>query len=231
MITNILIIVAMSTEANFLIKQLNLKDAGFIQKPFIVHLYKGKIGNKNVSLLVNEADNLNQTEKVGSQPAVLSTTLGIMKLHPDLIINAGTAGGNTEMSSFTNDIYVSKEVNFISRRLPANYKEYGIGHYQSYPIEQNSLNKLGIKVGMICSSDSFDGQEDDVLAKQLGCHVRDMEAAGIAWVASTVHIPIIAVKGITDNTSDPNGFSEFIKNFNPVMQNLSIKLKKLILSL
>lgn len=235
MISSILIVVAMMEEAQYFKDALHLVDKGQLQKGFPTELYEGEINNKKVHLVVNgtkacpKLGICQKIDNVASQAAVLSTTLGILKFQPDLIISSGTAGGVLSKDALIQDIYISTENNFMARRMPGTYEQYGVGHYKSFALPSELMTDLALKPGVVCSSDSFnDDATDDAMSKKLNCSVEEMEAAGVAWVSSVHGTPMFSLKGIVDHTGSPDGYNEFQENFDPVMRKLSRTMKQLI---
>lgn len=56
------------------------------------------------------------------------------RLHPDLVINAGTAGGFGAKGAAIGDVFVSSLIHNHDRRIPIpGYEAYGIGEYHSVP--------------------------------------------------------------------------------------------------
>lgn len=222
----ILLVVAIDTEASPIINALKMKKLSHSFSGLPMQGYVGKYNNLDVLLILNGEDSLHKVQNVGTQAATLSTYLGIEYFHPDLVISIGTAGGIAEHSAKIGDIYVSKKINFYSRRIPIpGYDEYGIGGYSSANFEKIT-NKINLKKGVVCSGDSFDENQADreIILKQ-GCSVIEMEAAGVAWTSMLMKTPMLAIKGITDIVGKPNAHEDFEKNFPKITNELSKKIK------
>lgn len=229
MIATILIVVAMQQEANFFIKDLKLEKKGFLKKGFPPTLYEGKLNKKKVYLVVNGMSSYPNVDNVDSQAAVLSTTLGILKFHPNLVISAGTAGGSLAKDAHIGDVFVSTQNDFMSRRIPGAYANYGYGLYKSYALPAQLIKRLALKSGVVCSSDSFnDSPTDTKVSKKLDCSVEEMEAAGVAWVSSITNTPMFSLKVITDNTATSSSYKQYEKDFEMTMPKLSYSLKAII---
>jgi 5'-methylthioadenosine nucleosidase len=234
MITSILIVVAMMQEAEYFVKQLGLEKKGSLKQGFPTVLYEGELNNKKIHLVVNGVARNTKgpdstVDNVGSQAAVLSTTLGILQFQPDLIISSGVAGGVKSKDAHLKDIFVSTENKFMDRRMPGTYVNYGIGNYASYALPPDLNDLVSIKKGIVCSSDSFNDSPTDIKESEaLDCSVEEMEAAGVAWVSSVHDTPMFSLKGIVDITGSKNSFHEFNENFIPVMEKLSKTLKTVI---
>lgn len=118
-IKNILFMIAMEQEAQPLLKKLSLVKVDNIipNSPCVVHsgLYKNHI---TVSVVTNGKCPRNHVDNVGTTPAALSTFLAINQLKPDIVINAGTAGGFKRKGGAIGDSYLSTIVKYHDRRIP-----------------------------------------------------------------------------------------------------------------
>lgn len=217
----------MQEEANTIIKILDLKKMNAPDKNLPMSAYSNQYNNLNVYLILNGTDPMNTVENIGSEAATLTTYIGINSFHPDLIMSVGTAGGvrNTSIG----DVFIGNTIYFYDRRLHSqNYKRYGNGNYSS-PNTKNMAKNLSIKIGVICSGGSFeDDQTDLAMLEKENCTVKDMEAAGVAWVSMLEKIPMIAIKGITDHIGHISNHEQFEKNFSMVNEKLSIKIREIL---
>lgn len=219
----------MDEEATQIIKLLNLKPTEAPDKSLPMKAYSGSYDKLNIYLILNGTDPAYKVENIGSQPATLSTYLGIKEFHPDLIMNIGTAGGFSRKHANVGDVYISNKISFYDRRLHSpDYKLYGKGNYSS-PNTQNMAKTLKFKTGTICSGDSFEDDQTDlkVLAEQK-CSVKEMEAAGVAWVAMLTKTPMFALKGITDQVGHVSNHDQFEKNFSRVNKEIAIKTRSIL---
>lgn len=225
-IQKILLVVAMDTEAAPIIKSFDLQPISSIFGKLPMKAYIGKYNNFDISLIINGEDPMYHCPNVGTQAAVLSTYLGINQFHPDLIISIGTAGGVPQFGAQVGDIFISRKVYFYDRRIDLpQYQAYGLGGYVSADFEQTRANNL-FKKGNICSGDSFDSNQTDTdVILSNGCAVREMEAAGVAWVSMLTQTPMLAMKGITDIIGTKTDANDFEKNFQMVTTDLAVKLK------
>lgn len=225
---SIALIIAMQSEAQPIIDALALapKNHPFPAAiPF--KLYSGKVEETEINLLVSGSDQKLGVDNVATVPAALMAYLAIEHLNPDVIVNAGTAGGIGEKGCAIGDVYLSTgHFCFHHRRIPIpGYKEYGEGRYPAY--DTSDIAKiLGLKTGAISSGDSLDMLDEDFQAmKKSGAIIKEMEAAAIAWVCQTMGTPLIAVKAITDLIDHPAATEEqFIKNLSMAVNELGEKV-------
>jgi 5'-methylthioadenosine nucleosidase len=72
---------------------------------------------------------------VGTNPAVLAAHIAIQTLHPDLVINAGTAGGFMAKGGSVGDVYVSTCLRHHDRRIPIpGFDAYGRGEHTAFEV-------------------------------------------------------------------------------------------------
>ena len=234
---HICFIVAMAEEAAPLIKHFALHE---IEKPFSdflpMKIFTSDGIHPQISLVLNGHDENFDVDNIGTQAAVLSSFLAIEHLSPDLIINAGTAGGFQEKGLEIGDVVLARDrVWFHDRRIPIpKFNEYGLG---GYPIEAliDESAIPGLKSGVISTGNSFDFTTQDLeLMNELNVSIKDMEAAAIAWTCQLAGIPLIIIKGVTDFVGF-NHVSEvqFMENFRKTTENLAdicVKVVKNMLS-
>lgn len=226
-IQKILLVVAMDKEAEPIIKALSLQKSSLHLGTLPMQAYEGRYHNLDIAMIINGQDPIYKVQNVGTQPATLSTYLGIQHFHPNLVISIGTAGGVVEKGAKVKDIYVSDKIYFYGRRMPGQ-EAYGLGGYSSLKLPL--LDKQAdLKSVVMCSGDSFDDNKGDfqIILKQ-GCTTVDMEAAGVAWVSSVMKTPMFAMKGVTDYMQDKNGYAEYEKNCPVVANQLAQRLQQVL---
>ena len=193
-------IVAMAAEAKPLIQHFGLMHQGgrFGQAPSQV--YQGNYKNIEITLVTNGKDADTGFDYIGCEAATLSTHLAIAYYHPDIIINAGTAGGFASKGAKIGDVYLGhKYIVFHDRRVDIpGWNRMGQGYFPC--IDSDEIARLGgFKQGICTTGSSLDMTEDDAeQMRQTGGEVKDMEAAAVAWVAQLYKTPILCVKAITD---------------------------------
>lgn len=227
-IKRILLITVLDAEAIPIIKMLDLHPLKHTFSKLPMKGYEGKYKTFNILLLKSGKSPIYHVENIGTQPAALTTYLGIQYFHPDLVINIGIAGGILKNGAQIGDIYVSRKIYFFDRRMPPDKMQYGMGGYPSFNLG-NIPKKIGLKIANVCSGDSFDRNKTDykIILKNK-CAVRNMEAAGVAWVCVLMQTPMIAIKGITDIHEIKNGYYQSQRNRSYVIKKLTEKLKKLL---
>ena len=223
----IAIIMAMKSEAGPLIQSLELQKQRQPFRPGIpFEVYQGYMDTVQLSLLLSGTDPDYHVDNVATVPAALMTYLAIENFTPDLIVNAGTAGGIAGKGCRIGDVYLgSGTFCFHDRRIPLpGFDQYGKGFYPCYDIS-SIAGELQLKTGIISTGNSLDMHEKDLqLINENKAIMKDMEAAAIAWVCRTLSVPMIAIKAITDLIDEGAPTEQqFMQNFQLAATNLHRK--------
>ncbi|CAK9162528.1 unnamed protein product [Ilex paraguariensis] len=153
-------------------------------------------------------------DSVGTIPASLVTYASIQALKPDLIINAGTAGGFKAKGACIGDVFLASDVAFHDRRNPIPvFDLYGVGLRQAFSTP-NLSKELNLKVGKLSTGDSLDMcPQDNALIIANDATTKDMEGAAVAYVADLLKVPAIFIKAVTDVVDgDKPTADEFLQN-------------------
>lgn len=224
-------IVAMQAEADPLIGHFGLKSLGAVFSPAPCHVFQGIYKDLEITLVTNGKDDETGLDYVGCEAATLTAQLAIAHYCPDLVVNAGTAGGFASKGACVGDVYLShKYIVFHDRRVGVpGWDRMGKGYYPC--IDSDSLARSGgFKQGICTTGSSLDMiAEDAVQMQQTGGEIKDMEAAAIAWVAQLHHTPLLCVKSITDlvGAEKPTA-SQFRENLNMATRRLGEACFKIV---
>ncbi|XP_071715766.1 5'-methylthioadenosine/S-adenosylhomocysteine nucleosidase-like [Rutidosis leptorrhynchoides] len=219
-ISTIVIIIAMQTEALPLVDSFQLTEdlnSLFpIGTPWV--RYHGTYKGLNINIIWPGKDAVLGVDSVGTVSASLVTYAAIQALKPDLIINAGTAGGFKAKGACIGDVYVASEVAFHDRRIPIPvFDLYGVGLRRGCSTP-NLVKELEFKVGKLSTGDSLDmtpHDEASILAND--AVVKDMEGAAVGYVTDLLKVPAIFVKAVTDIVDgDKPTSEEFLNNLSAV---------------
>ncbi|KAK1419306.1 hypothetical protein QVD17_28471 [Tagetes erecta] len=219
-ISTIVIIIAMQTEALPLVNAFNLtEDATSIfpeGTPWV--RYHGTYKGLDVNIIWPGKDAVLGVDSVGTVSASLVTYAAVQALKPDLIINAGTAGGFKAKGACIGDVYVASEVAFHDRRIPIPvFDLYGVGLRRGCSTP-NLVKELDFKVGKLSTGDSLDMTPQDeasILAND--AVIKDMEGAAVGYVTDLLKVPAIFVKAVTDIVDGDRPTSEeFLQNLSAV---------------
>ncbi|XP_052308097.1 5'-methylthioadenosine nucleosidase isoform X2 [Populus trichocarpa] len=190
-ISSILIVIAMQTEAMPVVNKFQLKedlDPVFPKGvPWV--RYHGIYKDLHINLVWPGKDLTLGVDSVGTISASLVTYAAIQALQPDLIINAGTAGGFKV------------------------FDLYGVGLRQCFSTP-NLLKELNLKAGKLSTGDSLDmSPQDEASIVANDATVKDMEGAAVAYVADLLKVPAIFIKAVTDIVDgDKPTAEEFLQN-------------------
>ncbi|GMH36629.1 hypothetical protein BSKO_04502 [Bryopsis sp. KO-2023] len=231
-IKNILIVIAMEAEAAPIIEALGLKkdDPSRINGPAPCEAFSGTFAGVSVTIVHNGKDPSHGVDNVGTVPAALTAYIAIQAYKPDLLISAGTAGGFKAKGGEIGDVYVSTACVNHDRRIPLpGFDEYGLGIKQSASTE-NLQAELPVKNGVVSSGNSLDYTDKCLeIMKENFAAVKEMEAAGIAWVADICKVPMFCVKAITDIVDGGRpSQEEFMENLSSAAQSLKSMLPKVL---
>ncbi|KAF3324819.1 5'-methylthioadenosine/S-adenosylhomocysteine nucleosidase 2-like protein [Carex littledalei] len=201
-ISTVLIVIAMHTEAAPLVSKFELVEDGdksMFPKGVPWVRYCGKYKDLYINLIWPGKDPALGVDSVGTISASLVTYASIQAFKPDLVINAGTAGGFKAKGASIGDVYLTSAVAFHDRRIPIPvFDMYGIGAKETFSCP-NLLKQLNLKVGKLSTGDSMDMSPHDesaILAND--ATLKDMEGAAVAYVADLLSVPAIFLKAVTD---------------------------------
>lgn len=207
MIQTVLVVMAMQIEASSV---LDVLGAEILEPPEWVgpvptRWYQAERSSGRVVVSVNGIDPTHGVDLIGSQPAALATYLGGRFVRPDLVITAGLAGGWQRRGAAVGDVYLNSDrFVFHDRRIDLpGFDVYGTGSWPGVEVA-GLARRLGLRTGLVTTSDSLDESPEDaerILAS--GAEVKEMEAAAVAWAASLLGVPVMAVKIISDLVDHP----------------------------
>ncbi|CAI5481879.1 unnamed protein product [Closterium sp. Yama58-4] len=231
-VKSILIYMAMAAEAAPLVNSLDLqlKEHNSFPAGSPWQLHSGSHGGVSIHLVTPGKDRALGVDNVGTVPAAVAVYAAAASLHPDLIINAGTAGGFKAKGAAIGDVYLASHFANHDRRIPLpGFDEYGIGLIES-PHASRVASALGFKVGRVSSGNSLDmSAEDEKLIAKNDATVKDMEAAAVAWVAALLSLPLLSVKAVTDIVDgDRPTTEEFLENLHTAADALQHAVPKLV---
>lgn len=231
-VKTIAVIIAMKAEAAPLVEHLGLKKAepSPFPGPIPAEVFSGAVGDATVHVCCNGEAKGFGVDSVGTVPAALTAYQICEHLKPDLLINAGTAGGFKAMGGAIGDVYLATAFKNHDRRIPIpGFDAYGVGHADAAPCPALRL-ATGFKPGVVSTGNSLDAPDVDVESlKKNEASVKEMEAAGIAHVCAMFDVPLLAVKAITDIVDgDKPTQDEFLENLGAAAKALQGAVPKVI---
>lgn len=227
---SIAVVMAMSAEALPILTLLHAAPLDPVPyMPF--QLYEAHRNNCRIIVSVNGRDKRHDVDSIGTQTAALNAYVVAERFSPELMITAGTAGGWTHRGAQIGDVYVSdqKFVHHDRRIAIPGFAEYGIGSYPATST-RSLAQSLNLKQGIITTSNSLDENDDDRrLIAETGGVVKEMEAAGVAYVCDLMNIPVMALKAITDLVDHQAATADqFAANLHMASEQLAEKLVQVI---
>lgn len=220
------LVVAMELEAAPIIEALKLAQ---IRQELNIKVYSNR--SRTIYLAIEDKCLDYGIDNIGTNSAVLNTHILIQDYEPDIVINAGTAGGFKSQKGEIGDVYfVSDFFIFHDRRITIpNYEDYALGKYPCF--DTSELRKsLNLKKGILSTGNSLDYTRSEwKIMQDFNVSLKDMEGAAIAWVCRKHHQPYIAIKAITDIVDgDIATEVAFERNLKLACSNLAGKVKQLI---
>jgi len=232
-ISTVLVVIAMQAEAMPLVQTLQLTEEdepSVFPKAVPWKKYSGTHEGLSVHIVVPGKDFNLGVDSVGTVPVSILTYASIVSLHPDLIINAGTAGGFQSKGAAIGDVFVATQFANHDRRIPVPvFDEYGIGTLGATPIP-NLVKALALKEGKMSTGNSLDmTPQDEEIIKANDATIKDMEGAAVAYVADLFTVPLIALKAVTDivDGSKPT-VEEFLENMSTAAAALSAMVPRVL---
>ena len=119
-VKTIAVIIAMEAEAAPLVEHLGLKKAepSPFPGPLPAVVYSGAVGGATVHVCTNGPARGFGVDSVGTVPAALTAYHICQTLKPDLLVNAGTAGGFKAKGGAIGDVYLATAFKNHDRRIP-----------------------------------------------------------------------------------------------------------------
>jgi 5'-methylthioadenosine nucleosidase len=231
-IKKIMLLVAMNKEAEPIIALLKMKAIKHkMDSQLPATAYEARMGKGKIILVVSGKCSIHHVDRIGSQGLNLVAWEALKTFNPDVLINAGTAGGFKENGSLPGDVYVSSESIKYHDRLfqpDLHFLNYGIGSYKCWSIPVVA-KELGFKEGVISTGASLlSSQQENKQMAENNAAVKEMEAAAIAEVTQMRGVPFIALKIITDLVDTEHcPQNQFTNNFDKLITHLADKVKQL----
>ena len=123
--------------------------------------YSGRLGASEVHVVTNGQCERYKVDEVGTAAASLTAWLALDALKPDILVNAGTAGGFKRKGAKIGDVYISSEVAHHDRRIEIpGFKEWGVGQHTTH-YTPRLREALGYKHGNVSTSNSLDASDTD----------------------------------------------------------------------
>lgn len=229
-VRRLLVLIAMEAEARPLIDELKLVKRPSFDPIIPLQCYSGKHRGMDLYVVTNGKCDRFGVDNVGTTPAAVVAHAAATHLKPDLIINAGTAGGFRAKGGAVGDVYIGTHMKHHDRRIPIpGFTDYGRGNHEALNVSK-LISALGFKSGVVSTSNSLDHTDtDDEHMIINDASVKDMEGAALAWVAEMHAIPFFCIKVVTDIVDgDRPTEEEFMENLHKAAVSLQVSVPKVI---
>ncbi len=232
---NICIQITMAEEAKPFIELLDFKNINPLNTPIPHNLYHTNIEEKIIHLIVNGRVS-DHVSYLGTEMASLISEASLRLLKPDLLINAGTAGGKQSKGLKIGDVTICENSYYHDHRISIpGYHEYFKGNFSSTSKYFSSIKNLKSLIpSTISTGNSFEmNPSDEETISSLNSSVKEMELCAIAQVCSFYKTPWIGIKAITDiiDIDESPTSDQFFENLNLACKNLSISLRDIVTAL
>ncbi|CAM9489627.1 unnamed protein product [Chrysoparadoxa australica] len=229
LVKDVVILVAMQAEAAPMIKRFGLElDENKFPASAPCQCYSGDYKGSKVHLVTNGKCKRFGCDEVGTVSAGLSAWLTLEAFKPDLMINAGTAGGFRRKGAEIGDVFVSSHMRHHDRRVAIpEFEEWAVGHHEAASTKQLQA-ALGFKHGVVTTGNSLDHTERDrEIMEANDASVKDMEAAAVAWACELHGVPLFCIKVVTDIVDgDRPAQDEFLENLGKAAHSLQEAMPK-----
>lgn len=243
-INHILIVVAMDKEAEYIKAEMELEDRDCVNEFQLGDVGLGfysKVSDLGrASLFVAPKDPVHKVNSLSYPLGMyLASLLDKLKDHeiglPNLVINAGLAGGRADAQ--INDVYIAQGI--VSQHdtefgNDEDNKPYAEGRYPLMPIKKECIANCGAKVGSVSSGNSMVNKKSDVRKmKELGSICKEMEAVPILRALACFKsngIQAVFIKGICDSgiDVDKDTQAKLEVNYEAVMESVAAVTKKAV---
>ena len=162
-VKTVAVIVAMEAEAAPLIERLGLKkqEKSPFAGPLPAVVFSGAVGDATVHVCTNGPALGFGVDSVGTVPAALTAYQACETLKPDLLVNAGTAGGFKAKGGAVGDVYLATAFKNHDRRIQIpGFDVYGVGAADAAACP-NLRAHTGFKAGVVSTGNSLDCPDVD----------------------------------------------------------------------
>ncbi|KAJ0816438.1 putative methylthioadenosine nucleosidase [Helianthus annuus] len=227
-ISTLLIFAAMDSEALPIVQHFNLSpDDGSLYPLGVPWIrYHGYYKDLHINVIYPGKDRDLGINSVGTVPASLVTYASIQALKPDLLINAGTAGGFKVKGVSIFDVFIVSDLAFHDRRIPIpGPDKYGLGRRKSFSTP-NLVKELNLKVCKLSTGDSLDmSPQDETCILANDATIVDMEGAAVAYVCNLMRVPAIFIKAVSNFVDGEKSIHE---EFEQNLQATVVTLQKVV---
>ncbi|MBQ9728821.1 MAG: 5'-methylthioadenosine/S-adenosylhomocysteine nucleosidase [Clostridia bacterium] len=208
------IVAAMQCEADIVLEEMNVQRSLTVSGK---QIHVGTAYGKETAVCICG---------VGKVNAALGTQILVSKFDVKSLFNLGVAGGLNSGTELCQIYQIEAAVQFDFDLTQLNRTKMGtLDEYTENYLPVQTLS-LPFPVKKLGTSDRFNDSPADyqLLTKELGADIRDMEGAAIAQAALCAKLPFYSLKAISDVAGSGSTTEQFLQNKNKALQNLKAVL-------
>ncbi len=196
------VVIAMQSEADILLDEMQINRFLTVSGKKI---YVGKAYGKEIVLCVCG---------VGKVNAALGAQILISKFDAEKLLNFGVSGGLNSSTELCKIYQISEAVQFDFDLMQLNGTKMGtLNEYEENYLALNLLD-LPLERKKLGTADRFNDSKADyeLLTKELGADIRDMEGGAIVQAAYAAELPVFSIKAISDVAGSGSTTEQFLQN-------------------
>ena len=203
-------VIAMQSEADILLQDMKVLSTLTISGK---RVFVGTLFGKELALCVCG---------VGKVNAALGAQILISKFDVKTLFNAGVAGGLNAGTKLCAVYQIAEAVQFDFDLAQLNGTKIGtLNEYEETYLPLSVL-PLDLPTKKLGTADRFNDSADDyqLLTKELGADIRDMEGGAIVQAAHAAQLPVFMVKAISDVAGSGSTTEQYLANRDKALENL-----------
>ncbi len=211
------VVIAMQSEADILLDEMQVIRSLTVSGKKV---HVGKAYGKEVALCVCG---------VGKVNAALGSQLLVSKFDAEKLLNFGVSGGLNPSTELCQVYQISEAVQFDFDLVQLNGTKMGTLNEYEEPYLGLNLLDLPLENRKLGTSDRFNDSPADyeLLTKELGADIRDMEGGAIVQVAYATELPVYSIKAISDVAGSGSTTEQFLINRDRALCNLKAFLPQI----
>ncbi len=210
-------VIAMNSEAQAVINCLKNATEEVVYDKKII---RGDLYGEEIALIICG---------VGKVNAACATQYAIDVLNADVIVNLGVAGAVSD-DCFVGDIYcIDGVVQYDFDLATLNGTRIGVlNEFTELYLPLKTAR--GYALRKLATGDRFNDSQDDfnLITKEMGADVRDMEGGAIAQVCAHANVPCYSFKCISDKAGSGATTEQFLNNLKLCNRNLELSLRHIL---
>lgn len=208
-------VIAMQSEADVLLNKMKINRTLTVSGKTV---YVGTAFNKDVAVCVCG---------VGKVNAALGAQLLVSKFDAKKLFNMGVAGGLNADTKLCRVYQIEAATQFDFDLAQLNGTKIGtLNEYEESYLLLNHFPDGTFEKKRLGTADRFNDSEADynLLTKELGADIRDMEGGAIVQAAYAAQLPVYSIKAISDVAGSGSTTEQYLINKDKALENLKAAL-------